>query len=88
MDQEKKALLILHQSRSSYGDVGIKLKRRGFTLDIKEINSDDSLMINDIKVEYFKVDHKPVVYAFGYNFIYDNKKITFSGDTKPCKNLD
>jgi GMP synthase (glutamine-hydrolysing) len=36
MDQEKKALLILHQSRSSYGDVGIKLKQRGFILDIKK----------------------------------------------------
>ena len=37
MDQEKKALLILHQSRSSYGDVGIKLKQRGFILDISII---------------------------------------------------
>ena len=36
MDQEKKALIILHQSRSSYGDVGIKLKQRGFKLDIKK----------------------------------------------------
>ena len=59
-----------------------------FMLDIKEINENNCFMINDIKVEYFKVDHKPVPYAFGYNFIYDNKKITISGDTKPCENLN
>lgn len=59
-----------------------------FILDIFEINKDGEFEINDIKVEYFRVDHKPVKYAFGYNFIKNNKKITFSGDTRPCKNLN
>ena len=77
--KEERELRIEYEKRDSID---------AFDLDIKEINNDDSLMINDIKVEYFKVDHKPVLHAYGYNFIYDNKKITFSGDTKPCKNLE
>ena len=42
----------------------------------------------NIKIKYFRVDHKPIKYAFGFSFIKDNKKITFSGDTRPCKNLN
>ena len=39
----KKALLVVHQSRSSYGDVGIKLKERNFTLDIRRPTLGDKL---------------------------------------------
>jgi len=33
--KEKKALMIVHQKRSSTGDVGYKLKQRGYQLDVK-----------------------------------------------------
>ena len=46
MKQEKKALIILHQQRSSYGDVGIKLKERGFKIDIKKPSLGDKLPEN------------------------------------------
>ena len=31
----KKALMIVHQPRSSTGDVGVKLRERGYELDVK-----------------------------------------------------
>ena len=52
-----------------------------------EINSTGIIKINDIKVQYFEVDHKPVKYAFGFNFLHKNKKLTISGDTRPCENI-
>ena len=36
MTKEKQALIILHQRRSSVGEVGRKLKQRGYKLDIKK----------------------------------------------------
>ena len=33
--KSKKALMIVHQPRSSTGDVGIKLKARGYELDVR-----------------------------------------------------
>ena len=73
-------------------DLRIKYEKRdsieAFNLDIKEINDDNDFMINDIKIEHFKVDHKPVVNAYGYNFINQEYKITISGDTRPCENLN
>ena len=33
------------------------------------------------------VDHKPVKYAYGFNFFNNKKKLTISGDTRPCENL-
>ena len=58
--ERRKKLRINYEKRDSI---------EAFNLDISEINNDGNLMINDIKVEYFKVDHKPVVNAYGYNFI-------------------
>ncbi len=88
----KNFLFSLMDSWKKERNARIKFEKRksteGFKLNIKEINDNNYFMINDIKVEYFKVDHKPVVYAYGYNFINKNKKITISGDTKPCKNLN
>ena len=46
MKHEKKAIIILHQQRSSYGDVGIKLKERGFKIDIKKPSLGDKLPEN------------------------------------------
>ena len=38
-------------------------------------------------MKYFEVDHKPVKYAYGFSFFNNSKKLTISGDTKPCENL-
>ena len=38
-------------------------------------------------IKYFEVDHKPVKYAYGFNFFHNNKKLTVSGDTRPCENI-
>ena len=77
--QEEREQRIRYEKRDSI---------EAFNLNIIEINDDNELMINDIRVQYFKVDHKPVVNAYGYNFIDNKGKITISGDTKPCKNLN
>ena len=58
-----------------------------FQLDIKEFEEYGKIKIKDILIEYFKVDHFPVKYAYGFNFYNNKKKLTISGDTKPCENL-
>ena len=58
-----------------------------FELEIKEFDKYGKRKINDTIIEYFMVDHKPVKYAYGFNFFNHNKKITISGDTRPCENL-
>ena len=45
------------------------------------------IKIKDLIIKYFLVDHKPVKYAYGFNFYFNKKKLTISGDTKPCENL-
>lgn len=69
----------------------IKYERRAsidaFKLDIKEFKEYGKIKIKEIILEYFMVDHKPVKYAYGFNFYNCKKKLTFSGDTKPCENL-
>ena len=35
MTQNKKALMVVHQPRSSTGDVGLKLIERGYDLDVR-----------------------------------------------------
>ena len=35
-DFKKKALLIVHQRRSNTGDVGLKLRQRGYSLDVRK----------------------------------------------------
>ena len=42
----KKALIIVHQRRSSTGDVGIKLKQRGYKLDVRRPALGESLPDN------------------------------------------
>ena len=58
-----------------------------FKLDITEFNDYGKIKIKDINLEYFRVDHKPVKYAYGFNFYNNKKKLTISGDTRPCENL-
>ena len=64
-----------------------RFSTKAFDIQVKEFNSLGSINIKDVKIKYFEVDHKPVKYAYGFNFIYKNKKLTISGDTKPCENV-
>ncbi len=65
----------------------LRSSTKAFEIKVKEIKSTGIIKINDIKIQYFEVDHKPVKYAFGFNFFNKNKKLTISGDTRPCENL-
>ena len=76
--KEERDLRIKYESRSS---------TKAFNTIIKEFKSHGKIKINDLNVEYFEVDHKPVRYAYGFNFLNKNKKLTISGDTRPCENL-
>ena len=58
-----------------------------FNIKVTEFKKYGKIKINDLKIEYFLVDHKPVKYAYGFNFYFKKKKLTISGDTKPCENL-
>ena len=60
---------------------------KAFDIQVTEFKSLGNLKIKDIKIKYFEVDHKPVKYAYGFSFTHKNKKLTISGDTKPCENL-
>jgi len=54
---------------------------------VYEFKKEGIININDIKIKYFEVDHKPVLYAYGFSFFCKNKKLTISGDTRPCESL-
>ena len=60
---------------------------QAFNIKVFEFKEYGKIKINDLVVEYFTVDHKPVKFAYGFNFYYQKKKLTISGDTKPCENL-
>ena len=46
MNKEKTALIILHQRRSSIGDVGLKLKKRGYRIDVRKPSLGEKLPNN------------------------------------------
>ena len=58
-----------------------------FKIIVKEFKSIGSITIKDLTIKYFEVDHKPVKYAYGFNFLHKNKKLTISGDTRPSENV-
>ena len=60
---------------------------KAFNIIVSEFDNYGKIKIGDLIVEYFTVDHKPVKYAYGFNFYHKKKKLTMSGDTKPCDNL-
>ncbi|MBI04530.1 MAG: MBL fold metallo-hydrolase [Pelagibacteraceae bacterium] len=76
--KEEREQRIKYESRSSL---------KAFDIYVNEFNSEGLIKIKDIVIKYFEVDHKPVKYAYGFNFLYKNKKLTISGDTKPCENI-
>jgi len=58
-----------------------------FNIKVFEFEEYGKIKIKDFTIEYFTVDHMPVKYAYGFNFYNNKKKLTISGDTKPCENL-
>ena len=76
--QDERKLRISYESRSSI---------KAFDIKVTEFNSNGSYSFKDLKVKYFEVDHKPVKYAYGFSFLNKSKKLTISGDTRPCENL-
>ena len=64
-----------------------RVSAKAFDIQVTEFKSIGNINIKDLKIKYFEVDHKPVPYAYGFNFLYRNKKLTISGDTRPCENL-
>ena len=57
MNKEKTALIILHQRRSSIGDVGFKLKQRGYKIDVRKPTLGEKLPNN--------MDHHDVAIIYG-----------------------
>ena len=76
--QDERKLRIKYESRSSIN---------AFILAITEFGEHGKIKIKDTQLEYFRVDHFPVKHAYGFNFYNNKKKLTISGDTKPCENL-
>ena len=75
---DERKLRISYESRAS---------AKAFDIQVTEFKSIGSIKIKDLSIKYFEVDHKPVKYAYGFCFTNKNKKLTISGDTKPCENL-
>ena len=75
---DERKLRISYESRAS---------AKAFDIQVTEFKSIGSLKIKDLNIKYFEVDHKPVKYAYGFCFTNKNKKLTISGDTRPCENL-
>jgi ribonuclease Z len=75
---DERKLRISYESRAS---------AKAFDIQVTEFKSIGNIKIKDLSVKYFEVDHKPVKYAYGFCFTYKNKKLTISGDTRPCENL-
>ena len=75
---DERKLRISYEARAS---------TKAFKIDVIEFKFSGTIKVKDLKIKYFEVDHKPVKYAYGFTFINNNKKLTISGDTKPCENL-
>ena len=75
---DERRLRISYESRAS---------ARAFDIQVNEYKSIGNIKIKDLNIKYFEVDHKPVKFAYGFCFTNKNKKLTISGDTRPCENL-
>ena len=76
--QEERTQRIKYENRSS---------TKAFNIIVKEFSTSGTVNIKDLKIKYFEVDHKPVPFAYGFCFLKNNKKLTISGDTRPCENV-
>ena len=76
--KDERELRISYEARSSI---------KAFKIKVNEFKSEGNIKIRDLKIKYFEVDHKPVKYAYGFCFLKNKKKLTISGDTRPCENI-
>ena len=76
--KDERELRISYEARSSI---------KAFKITVNEFKSEGNIKIKDLKINYFEVDHKPVKYAYGFCFLNNKKKLTISGDTRPCENI-
>ena len=76
--QDERMQRIKYENRSS---------TKAFNIIVKEFSTSGTIIIKDLKIKYFEVDHKPVPFAYGFCFLNNNKKLTISGDTRPCENI-
>ena len=60
----------------------------GLNIDIIEIDKEFIHEEMGIKITSIEVQHQPVEPAYGYQVFVDDKKITYSGDTRYSKNLE
>src|SRR6056300_683177 len=75
---DERKLRISYEARAS---------AKAFDIQAIEFKSIGNIKIKDLSIKYFEVDHKPVKFAYGFCFTNKNKKLTISGDTRPCENL-
>ena len=75
---DERKLRIAYESRAS---------AKAFDIQVTEFKAIGNIKIKDLNIKYFAVDHKPVKFAYGFSFKNKNKKLTISGDTRPCENL-
>ena len=75
---DERKLRISYESRAS---------TKAFDIQVIEFKSIGNIKIKDLSIKYFEVDHKPVKFAYGFCFTNKKKKLTISGDTRPCENL-
>ena len=54
---------------------------------VYEIESGDIFQIEGMAVQAFDVHHGNWPYAFGFKFLFHDKKVVFSGDTCPCEGI-
>ena len=83
----KKIMIAWKEEREQRIKYEARYSTNAFNIHVKEFNSQGKIKIKDVVIQYFEVDHKPVKYAYGFNFLNKNKKLTISGDTKPCENV-
>jgi len=76
--RDERDLRISYEKRKSHKALNYK---------VYEFKKEGFIKINDIKIKYFEVDHKPVSHAYGFSFYNTQKKLTISGDTRPCESL-
>ena len=76
--QDERMQRIKYEKRSS---------TKAFNIVVKEFSTSGTIKVKDLKIKYFEVDHKPVPFAYGFCFLKNNKKLTISGDTRPCENI-
>jgi GMP synthase (glutamine-hydrolysing) len=73
MNKEKTALIILHQRRSSIGDVGLKLKKRGYRIDVRKPSLGEKLPDN--------MDHHDVAIIYGGPMSANDNNTTIKYET-------